>query len=243
MELLSIVVPAWNEGKTIHKNLVEVGKTLEGILKKHKMNYEIILVDDGSHDSTYKRALSASRKNGKIKVIRKERGGKGSALKHGFNFSKGNLVTFMDADLDIHPWQIDTFLEHMKNKKADVVIGSKRHPESKVNYPFSRRILSACYQGLTYFLFGLNLTDTQAGLKMFKRKVLEKVLPKTLSKKYAFDLELLVATNLHGFKIVEAPIERQWMRFSSRVGLRDIWHIWVDTLAILYRQKILRWYD
>ena len=79
----------------------------------------------------------------------------------------------------------------MEKYNADVV-GSKRHSLSKVDYPLHRRILSDAYQLITKILFGLNLRDTQAGLKLFKHKVLKEILPRVLCKKYAFDLELLL---------------------------------------------------
>jgi hypothetical protein len=131
----------------------------------------------------------------------------------------------------------------MKKYNADVITGSKRHPLSRVDYPLHRRILSQAYQLITKVLFNLNLKDTQAGLKLFKYKVLKEIFPRVLCKKYAFDLELLVNASHRGFKIVEAPVELNWQRIASRMGLKDIWSIFSDTIAIFYRLKILKYYD
>ncbi len=236
---LSVIIPAWNESEHIFNTIKET----ERVFDELGVDYEIIVVDDGSTDNTYEEALRAARENGRVKVVRKENGGKGSALKYGFNFCSGELVTFIDADLDLHPKQIPLFIEYMKKYDADVVVGSKRHPLSKVNYPFQRKVLSLCYQIIIKILFNLNVRDTQAGLKLFKYEVLREVLPRVLCKKYAFDLELLVNANYRGFKIVEAPIELNWQRVSGRIGLRDIWKIALDTMALFYRLKILKYYD
>jgi len=244
MKKLSVIIPAWNEEKIVCMNLKQIGKILDNLLGKIGFDYEIILVDDGSTDNTYNEAMTMANKNEKIKVVTyKKNGGKGFALKYGFKFCSGELITFMDVDLDLHPKQIPQFIDYMEKYDADVIIGSKRHPLSKINYPGSRKVLSKGYHTLTRILFHLNLSDTQAGLKLFKYDVLEAILPKVLCKKYAFDLELLVNASHRGYKIVEAPIELDWQRFENRLTLEDIWKLAVDTAAIFYRLNILRYYD
>jgi len=236
---ISIILPAWNESKFIFNSI----NTIENLLATSRLNYEIIVVDDGSSDGTYAVATRATKENHRIKVVRKESEGKGSALKYGFNFCSGKLVTFIDADLDLNPKQIPLFIEYMKNYNADVVVGSKRHPLSKINYPLFRRVLSLGYQIVTKILFNLNLRDTQAGLKLFKYEVLKEIFPRILCKKYAFDLELLVNASHRGFKIMEAPVELNWQRVANRIKLKDISKIALDTAAIFYRLKILKYYD
>jgi len=244
MKKLSVIIPALNEEKIVCMNLKKIGEIFDKLLEKIGFDYEIILVDDGSTDNTYNEAMTMANKNGKIKAFTYEKnGGKGFALKHGFKFCSGELVTFMDVDLDLHPKQIPQFIDYMKKYDADVVIGSKRHPLSKINYPGSRKVLSKGYHTLTRILFHLDLSDTQAGLKLFKYDVLKEILPKVLCKKYAFDLELLVNVGHRGYKIVEAPIELDWQRFESRLTINDIWRLARDTAAIFYRLNILRYYD
>jgi len=237
--MISVIIPAKNEGNHIYNSLKEVEK----VCNTNRWEYEIIVVDDGSTDKTYEEVLRAGKGNRMIKVVKKKNGGKGSAIKYGFDHCSGDLVTFIDADLDLHPRQIPLFIKYMGRYDADVVIGSKRHPLSKVNYPFYRKVLSEAYQFITALLFDLNLTDTQAGLKLFKYEVLEEILPKVLCKKYAFDLELLVNAKHRGFKIVEVPIELNWQRVGGRISLRDIGRIALDTAAIFYRLRILKYYN
>ena len=185
--------------------------------------------------------MDAAKKNGKIKVIYyKENGGKGSALKNGFKYCSGRYVTFIDADLDLHPKQLTNFITYIENTETDVVVGSKRHPLSKINYPKTRKILSEGYHLITKALFHLDITDTQTGLKLFKYEVLEDTLPKIICKKYAFDLELLVNINYHGWKIDELPIKLEWQRNKNRLKINDIWKLSLDTASIFYRYKILK---
>ncbi len=123
------------------------------------------------------------------------------------------------------------------------IIGSKRHKASKIDYPWQRKILSFIVQKATKFLFGLNVSDTQTGLKIFKREVLVKVLPRLIIKRWAFDLEILTVANRLGYKkIYESPIELTH-NFMSNVGLSSVQNFAVDYLAILYRTYILRYYD
>jgi hypothetical protein len=92
-------------------------------------------------------------------------------------------------------------------------------------------------------LFGLPVRDTQTGIKLFKREVLERVLPRVLVKRFAFDLELLANVHHFGYRIVEAPVVVNFNRVCSRLHLPAVWNVFVDTLAIFYRMRILRYYD
>jgi glycosyltransferase involved in cell wall biosynthesis len=236
---LSIIIPAYNEGKKIHYNL---GNVIKHAQKLKNIDYEIILVSDGSTDNTYENALK--HKSKKVKIYHYEHNqGKGYALKYGFNKSKGELIIFIDADGDLPPNQIQTLLDFMKTNKADVVVGSKRHPQSKVDYPLKRRFYSRVYQLLIRILFSLKVRDTQVGLKLYKRKVLEKIMPKILVKRYAFGLETMVVANHYGFKITEAPVELKYNFSGTGINWKQIWNILVDTAAIFYRLKILYYYD
>lgn len=235
---LSILIPAYNEAPFISKAISETKDVMHHI----GLNYEIVIVDDGSKDKTYEESSKFLSEN--VKVVRyEENGGKGKALRHGFNYVSGDLVTFLDADLDLHPYQISTFLKYMADNNADVVIGSKRHPLSNLDYPAHRRFLSRGYNLLTRVLFGLNVKDTQAGIKLFKKDVLEKIFPKILVKRYAFDLEVLVNVDHLGYKLIEAPIDLDFQRVVGRIKIKDIARIAMDTAAIFYRHKFLKYYD
>jgi len=237
--MISVILPAYNEEDTIKDVINETIEALDMITDI----WEIIVVDDGSKDLTFAIAKEFAKNDGRIRALSYGKNmGKGFALKYGFEHSRGDLIVFMDADLDLHPKQIKKLIEIMEREKADVVVGSKRHPESKVNYPLKRRILSDVYFFMVKLLFNLNVKDTQVGLKLFRRKVLTDVMPRILVKRYAFDVEVLANAVRRGYKIVEAPVELDF-KHGSNINWREIWRMFVDTLAIAYRMHIRRYYD
>jgi glycosyltransferase involved in cell wall biosynthesis len=241
-EKVSIVMPAYNEARHIVGNMRETIATMNEL----GVPFEIILVDDGSQDRTCEEAVRHLNGMGRnVKVARyRENAGKGNALMCGFNFATGDIIAFLDADMDLHPRQLPALFEVMQSRGADVVIGSKRHPRSDVNYPFVRKIWSSGYAFLVGLLFGLPLRDTQTGLKVFRAEVLRSVFPRILAKRFAFDVEVLVVAHHFGYKICDAPVTLRFKRGSfGRVNLTDVWNVFIDTLAIFYRMRLLRYYD
>ncbi len=239
--MLSILMPAYNEAHSIADNVCETVETMRAL----SIDFEIVVIDDGSMDGTDAAASSALRAwPDHVRVVRCQRNeGKGNALICGAAYSKGAYVAFLDADMDLHPEQLASFFAIMDARNADVVIGSKFHPESKVDYPLLRRVYSFFYYMLVRALFGLPVRDTQTGIKLFKRAVLERVLPRILVKRFAFDLELLANAHHFGYRIVEAPVTLNFRRVCSRLRLAAVWSVFLDTLAIFYRMRILHYYD
>jgi len=239
---ISIIMPAHNEGHHIFNNIRETQK----VFNEAKCDYEIIVVNDGSSDNTSSEAKKASIGFSNIKVVDRDRNsGKGNALRRGFYHALGDMIVLLDADLDLHPKQLSTLFGIMVCEQADVVVGSKRHPDSKLNYPTRRKVISKIYYYFLWALFGLPINDTQTGLKLYKHEVLRKVIKRVLCKRYAFDVELLANAHHLGFKIVEAPIVLEYRREVKwgRIGFMDLWHAGIDTLAIWFRMYILRTYD
>ncbi|HUQ85176.1 MAG TPA: glycosyltransferase [Candidatus Limnocylindrales bacterium] len=240
INLLSLVVPSFKQKKTIVKDINSMSKTLNQLDTK----YEIIVVIDGDVDNTYQELKKI--KNNKIKIISYPKNqGKGHAVRVGMLKAKGDIIGFLDAGMDIHPTGFKMLLNHMEWYDADIIVGSKLHPVSKVNYPFYRKVLSWGYRQVTKTLFGFKVRDTQVGLKFFKRKVVKDVLPRLLVKKYAFDIEILAVSYLLGYKkIYEAPIEINFK--MNNIHKSDLIKVvslmaW-DTLAVFYRLKILNYY-
>lgn len=238
---VSIIMPAYNEEGHIAKNIEEVARTFN----EFGCAWEIIVVDDGSVDSTYEEALGLSEKYQDELIVKKNPAnhGKGRAIKKAWHYITGDYVVFLDADMDLHPIQVQTLFDIMRLDQADIVIGSKLHPNSVVNYPLGRRIISWGYYLLIRVLFNLPCHDTQTGIKLFKAEVLEKVFPRILVKKFAFDLEILVNAHHLGYKLTEAPIVLNSKRRYGRIGPRAIFVTLLDTLAIYYRMYILKYYD
>jgi glycosyltransferase involved in cell wall biosynthesis len=235
---LSVIVPAYREGKNIAQNLRRLLAELDGL----GITYEVIVVSDGNTDDTVLEAESVV--SSKIKVVEYNVNmGKGYALRCGVSRSSGELISFIDADMELDPRYIKPFLAVMDGFDCDAVIGSKRHPMSNVDYPFFRRFQSSIYQLLIRGLFHLKLRDTQTGLKLFRRKVLEEVVPLLAIKRFAFDLELLVVARRLGYrKVMEAPVDLDY-QFESTVNPQAVFNVLWDTAAIFYRLRILRYYD
>jgi len=239
--LISVIIPCFNEGDRIYKNLQECLRSL-GELKKP---FEVIAVNDGSSDNTLKELNRLAMVHPEVvPVTYSQNAGKGNALRVGTLKARGDLIIFMDADLEIHPKHALTFIKTMERTEADMVIGSKRHPDSKVDYPVKRRLLSYGYHIMVRTLFGLKLTDTQPGFKLAKREVLIKEMYKSRVDRYAFDLELLVNADSDGFKIVEAPIELNFSRpLGGRIGFRSVKSIFMETMDIFMRRRLNRYHD
>jgi O-antigen/teichoic acid export membrane protein len=232
---VSVVLPCHNSGTGIEGVLAELCGDLLGPLTS-----EVIVVSDGSTDDTVNIARSFAPR---VRVIeRHEQAGKGTALRVGLSEARGRYVAFMDSDGDIHPRALKPFIGIMDLFQPDIVLGSKRHPLSDLRYPTTRRIMSWSYHKLTRVLFRVNVRDTQTGLKMIRREVLEAVLPSMLEKRYAFDLELLVIARLCGFdRVFEAPVTIDY-GFTSGIDAKQTLRIVLDTLAIYYRRYFLGTY-
>lgn len=239
---LSVIIPVYKQEKTIQQDILNIYHVLEQI----RYDFEIIVVVDGINvDKSYQITKKIKRKNLYVYGYQNNRG-KGYAIRYGMAKTKGDYIAFIDSGMEIDPNGISMILEHMEWYGADIIVGSKRHPASKVNYPFDRKIISFGGHLIARYLLGINIYDTQAGLKIFKRKVLEKVLPRLLLKSYAFDLEMLSVANHLGFcNIFESPIKitYDFKSLTHAVGFKVVRQCLTDSLAVFYRLRILRYYD
>jgi dolichol-phosphate mannosyltransferase len=237
----SILIPAYNEEANIVATIEETAKVLEAF----NPSYEIIVIDDGSRDKTQEKVLSVINSgNSKVKIQSYfPNKGKGYALKYGTGFANGNHILFLDADLDLHPSQLIEMYKIMQENNADVVIGSKMHKDSMLNYPFLRKILSSSYYLIIKVLFRLKVKDTQTGIKLFKQEVLKKCISQVLVKRYAFDLELLVIINRKGYRIFEAPVYVKENREFRRIGVKDAFKVFFDTLGVFGRYYFKKQYS
>lgn len=232
-EGISVLIPAYNEASFIEAALAETARAMAASGR----DFEIVVADDGSTDETF--ALSTAAKStlpAALNVVRNPTNrGKGNALRRASRQSRGTLVAFLDADLELHPAQIPRLASILTEARAAAVVGSKHHPASRSVAPFLRKSLSALYSRLTMLLFGLPVRDTQTGLKLFRADALDHVLPDLTLDRYAFDVELLLALHRAGYPIVEAPVEVTVQRSRRRIGLSDVARLLIDTLALRYR--------
>ena len=235
---VSLVLPVRDGEAFIAASLAEVVRTLDAFGRP----YELIVVSDGSRDRTIEVAQRFA--HPAVRVFHyPQHQGKGFAISLGLAQARGRLVGWLDADLDIHPEFVTRAVEEFDRGEADAVIGSKRHPNSEVDYPRIRRVYSWGFQMLVRALFRLAVRDTQVGAKLFRREMLDTVLPLLLIKRYAFDVEVLAVGATFGFdRVRELPVRLDYRFTGSGINSPEVRRMLVDTLAIAYRIHLRRWY-
>jgi len=230
---VSVVMPAFNLELKIKDSVSLTDKRL-GCLD---CDYEILVVDDGSRDAT--RSAVESMDNSHVRVLGYDRNhGKGYALKMGALSAKGDFVILMDADNEISAGLLENYLYALR--KADIVVGSKLHPDSVVVQPFMRKILSLGFNVTVRLMTGITLQDTQVGFKAFRRDTLVDIMRLVSVRRYAFDVEVLTIANLLKKRIIVMPVE---IHSDAYFSVRNIVRMFVDILGIAYRLRVKRWYQ
>jgi len=232
---LSMIMPAYNEEKRIEGAIEAAVKVLEGI----GLNYEIVVVNDGSSDETAKKVLKCAKKYNAVKLVSyNENRGKGYAIKEGFKHANGDILVLMDTGGEISPVNLREYLNALKC--VDVAIGSKWHRQSSVQAPFLRKFLSRGFYVLAKLLVGIKVSDAQVGFKAFRREALEKLVKMQSAKRYVFDVEYLALANFLKLKLVELPI---YIQLDARFSLRKIWQMFWELLGVAYKIRIKKGYQ
>ena len=235
---VTLVLPVHNGGGFIAESLGVVLAELDALGR----SYELIVVSDGSTDDTV--AAVASVGHASVRLLSyHENQGKGFAIALGLSEAHGRFAGWLDADLDVHPEFVGRALAIFDAEPVDAVIGSKRHPASEVSYPPIRRFYSWGFQTLVRVLFRLRVRDTQVGAKLFRREMIDTVLPLLLIKRFAFDLEVLAVGAAFGFdRVREVPIRLDYRFTGSGINSPAVRRMLIDTLAIAYRIHLRHWY-
>ena len=229
---LSVVFPVYNEEAIMKDNLQQVAQTLE----QTGIDFEIILVDDGSKDNSLKIAtdLIHSDRRFRLMALKKNRG-KGGALKVGVAESRGRKVLFSDMDLSVPFQELTPFLEALDGK-FDLAIGSRKAPgaEVLVHQPFFREALGLGFTSLSRFILGLDVSDFTCGFKMFREAAAKDLFSRMTLSDWSFDAEILFLSDRLGFRRIEIPVT--WSnRQETRVRLRK------DLLTSLLGLLKIRW--
>jgi len=226
----SIIIPAYNEEAGIKGYLSNLTRFFDVKFP----NYEIIVIDDGSKDSTVKEVKAV--KSSKINCIKFSKNqGKGKALKYGFTQAQGNVVVFLDAGGDFPPKQISNFVKAIEQDKFDIAIANKWDKRSRVHYSLKRKIFSKIFSKINSILFKINFSDTQAGLKALNKKRTENIISKVENNGFVFDLEFLILASKNNLKIVELPVVLNWKNKKGGINLKIALKMFQQTLVLKKR--------
>lgn len=227
--ILSIVIPAYNEEKTILEIIRRAQKVdLKGIEK------EIIVIDNNSDDGTYEKVKNFLKKenNGNIKIFQELKRGKGAALKKGLGAAGGDITLVQDADLEYNPRDYPWLLKPILEGKADAVYGSRFMENRPERAPYFWHLLGNKFLTfLSNFFSGLELTDMETGYKAFKKEVLDSFKEKLKSKKFGIEPEITAYLAEKRWRVREVAISysprsgKQGKKIKWKDGLAAIWHI------------------
>lgn len=227
---LSVVIPAYNEEERLKKHVPDICAYLA-----HK-SFEIIVVNDGSKDSTARVALELGVRLVDLQPNR----GKGGAVKAGMLAAHGRYVLFTDADQSTPIGEVEKLLAKLE-AGYDIAIGSRAVPGAEVEQP------QVWYRALAGKLFGAGtrmfcirgVHDTQCGFKAMTREVAQKVFPQITSNTAIFDIEMLVVATREGYRIAELPVH--WVHDpDTRIpyNLRRALGIWGELFRIRRAQRV-----
>jgi dolichyl-phosphate beta-glucosyltransferase len=227
---ISVIVPAYNEERTIQKNLTKI----HNFLKDRLGTFEIIVVNDGSSDKTLKE-IKKIQEDLHLRVIDNEANqGKGKVVKQGILESSCELVMFLDADLGIPIEELQKFVPEFENG-YDIVIASRFVPGLRIvrPVPWHRRTMENIFRLLRIVAVSdWNVKDTQCGFKVFRRKAAMDIFSRATVERFAFDAEVIFIANKLKYKIKELPISLQNPPDSHIRLVRDPLNMMLDLVKI-----------
>ena len=203
---ISIVIPVYNEAVKIPQDIQEAldyfqDRLLEG---------EVIISDDGSKDDTISVVERIQEKHKNVKLLKNEHQGKGSAVKSGIIKAIGNIIIFIDSGSCIPYSDVHKGVMIIKKGEADIAHASRFLPNSSIDKPkqIFRQLLSRLFRVLIPLYMGIygRFSDTQCGLKIYKKKVGHRIYNECITKGFMFDIETIKRADLHSYKIKEFPI-------------------------------------
>jgi len=215
-KMISVIIPAYKEGKRIGKNLLEIKEYLE----KRNLAYEILVVVDGSPDDTAEIARSYSDHIEYLRVIENpDNHGKGYVVRQGLLAADGDVRVFLDADGSTSITHIDRALELIADG-ADLVVGSRDIPGAyiQVHQPRHRELMGTAGNWLIRMVLGLwTFPDTQCGFKVLTAETAEDVASRMVVDRFGFDFELIILAKKLGYHVVQMPV--RWLNEAgSTVG-------------------------
>jgi len=224
---ISVIVPLYNE----EESLPELASWIKKVMTTNNFSYEVIMINDGSTDSSWDVLKEISTKDSAIKGIQFQRNyGKSAALQKGFEACKGDVVITMDADLQDSPEEIPELYNMIIKQGFDLVSGWKK----KRYDPISKTIPTKLYNGTVRLLTGIKLHDMNCGLKAYKKSVVKSIEVYGEMHRY-----IPVIASRNGFrKIGEKVVSHQKRKFGvTKFGLERFINGPLDLLSILFISK------
>lgn len=221
---ISVVVPLYNEAES----LPELVSWIDAVMQKHQYSYEVVLVDDGSRDTSWDVIKSLSQKNAQVRGIHFRRNyGKSAALQKGFELAQGDVVITMDADLQDSPDEIPELYDLIKNQGYDLISGWKK----KRYDPLSKTIPTKLFNWATRAMTGIYLHDFNCGLKAYKNKVVKSIEVYGEMHRY-----IPVLARRAGFPVIgEKVVQHQARKYGiTKFGLERFLYGFLDLLSITF---------
>jgi dolichol-phosphate mannosyltransferase len=226
---ISLIIPVFNQVRKISYSIEKIKQAVELSFA----NYELIVVNDGSTDNTLTILKDIAMTDEHVRVISyTPNRGKGYAVRQGVLNSQGDAVILLDGDLDISPDLIIDYVEMLST--YDLVIASKKHPQSNVRIPRSRAFLSRAFNFLIRATIGIAQRDTQAGFKVGKGDTMRNIF------RNAFDVEFLAIASVLQLRIQEMPVI---MKIDRKFKIKDIMNMFLDVTRIWYKYRIAHHYQ
>ena len=231
---LSIVIPAYNEAALIERTVLGV---LE-YLRHGFARFEVIVSDDGSTDGTVGIVEALQSLHPEVRLITSPLNrGKGHAVRAGMLTATMELVLFADADMSTPITELGLLIQQMSVSGADVVIGSRAHPQSsiEIRQPWYREYMGRTFNIMLRVLMLTDMHDTQCGFKLFRLEAGRMIFGRMRVDRFSFDVEALYIAGRLGLKVAEVPV--RWINHEdSRVRIvRDSMGMLVDLLLVRAR--------
>jgi glycosyltransferase involved in cell wall biosynthesis len=229
---LSLVIPLYNEAGSLPGLFARLAEVMAAAPARYGESYELVLVDDGSTDDSFRLCAEQQRLNPRLRVVRFRRNfGKTAALQAGFSLSRGRYVVTLDADVQEDPADMFRMLDQL-DAGFDLVSGWREQR----NDPLTKTLPSRIFNSVVALVTGLSLRDFNCGFKAYRREVLDNL--RLYGELHRF---IPVLAYQQGFRVTEVPVHHQARRFGkSKFGAGRLVNGYLDLIQVLFLVSFLR---